>query len=57
MSKDPSDTELMARYESLRRESASLDVRSEEIDSELVEIERRLPDYYYYPGDPIERCL
>jgi hypothetical protein len=42
---------LIADYEWLRRMMRHLDVQSEQVDRQLVELERRLPDDYEYPDD------
>ena len=47
-----SPSELIRRYENLRSILLTLDENSEEIDAELAELERLLPENYQYPGDP-----
>ncbi len=43
---------LIADYEWLRRMMRHLDMQTEHIDRQLVELENLLPDDYVYPGDP-----
>jgi hypothetical protein len=43
---------LIAEYEDLRRKAHELDVQVESVDRRLVEIERQLPDWDTFPGDP-----
>ena len=43
---------LIAEYERMRRLAHELDVQAECVDRRLIEIERQLPDWYTFPGDP-----
>ncbi len=43
---------LIADYEWLRRMMRHLDMQTEQIDRQLLELENLLPDDYVYPGDP-----
>lgn len=46
---------LIADYEWLRRMMRHLDMQTEHIDRQLVELENLLPDDYVYPDDPKSR--
>ena len=43
---------LIAEYEWLRRMMSHLEIQTERIDRQLVEMENRLSDDYTFPGDP-----
>ncbi|MBU4271162.1 MAG: hypothetical protein KKA28_04785 [Planctomycetes bacterium] len=43
---------LIAEYEWLRRMISHLEMQTERIDQQLIEMENRLPDDYNFPGDP-----
>ncbi|MBN1394138.1 MAG: hypothetical protein JW959_03875 [Pirellulales bacterium] len=43
---------LIAEYEWLRRMMVHLEMQTEGIDRQLVELEKCLPDDYNFPGDP-----
>ena len=44
-------SELIRRYENLRSILVTLDENSDEIDAELTELEKLLPEDYQYPDD------
>jgi len=43
---------LIAEYEWLRRMMGHLEMQTEQIDRQLIELEKRLPESYTFPGDP-----
>ena len=43
---------MIAEYEWLRRMISHLEMQTEQIDRQLVELEKRLPQSYVFPGDP-----
>ena len=43
---------LIAEYEWLRRMMSHLEIQTERIDRQLIEMENRLSDDYTFPGDP-----
>ncbi len=51
MSNTKQRTDLIARYEDLRRQLHELDKQADQLDRETTELERLLPDDYVYPGD------
>jgi hypothetical protein len=42
---------LIADYEWLRRMMRFLDVQTEQVDRQLIDLEKRLPNDYVYPND------
>ena len=46
---------MIADYEWLRRMMNHLEMQTERIDRQLIELENRLPDDYTFPGDPPKR--
>ncbi len=46
---------MIAEYEWLRRMMNHLEMQTERIDRQLIELENRLPDDYTFPGDPPKR--
>ncbi len=45
---------LIGEYEWLRRMACHLDMQTEHIDRQLIELENLLPDDYTFPGDPTD---
>ncbi|MBU4271287.1 MAG: hypothetical protein KKA28_05435 [Planctomycetes bacterium] len=45
---------LIGEYEWLRRMACHLDMETERIDRQLIELENLLPDDYVFPSDPSE---
>jgi hypothetical protein len=45
---------LIGDYEWLRRMMQLLDMQTEQIDRQIGELEKILPDDYSFPGDPVE---
>ena len=46
------DNGLIAEYEWLRRMMNHLEMQTERIDRQLIDMENRLSDDYTFPGDP-----
>ncbi len=46
------DNGLIAEYEWLRRMMSHLEIQTERIDRQLIEMENHLSDDYTFPGDP-----
>ena len=45
------NSELIVKYEWLRKRLQQLDGQADLIDRELIEMEKRLPEEYVYPDD------
>ena len=45
---------LIGQYEWMRRMMQHLDMQTEHIDRQLIELENLLPDDYTFPDDPTE---
>ena len=45
---------LIGEYEWLRRMMHHLDMQTEQIDRQIIVLEKLLPDDYTFPGDPTE---
>jgi hypothetical protein len=45
---------LIGDYEWLRRMMRLLDMQTEQVDRQISELEKLLPDDYSFPGDPVE---